>query len=90
MTWANALLLEVSEGKRAPYMWDEFHMRMIARFESITKNEEVHKELRELCQIARVVGYTTKFQELHSRLLGIVDQEEFSMYLARLNSHLCE
>ena len=35
-TGANALLLEVSEGTRMPYTWEEFHRHMIARFESIT------------------------------------------------------
>ena len=39
-TWANALLLEVFEKKQMPYMWDEYQTPMIARFESITENEE--------------------------------------------------
>lgn len=63
-TWANALRLEVLEGKSAPYMWEEFHTRMISRFESVTKNEETCKELRELHQIGRVARYMAKFQEL--------------------------
>lgn len=45
--WANAPLLEGSEGKRAPYTWDEFHTRIIAPFEFFTENEEARKELRE-------------------------------------------
>ena len=56
-TWANALLLEVYEGKRMPYTWEEFHRHMIARFEFVTENEEARCELRELCQVGRVVGY---------------------------------
>ena len=60
-TWANALLLEVSESKRMPYTWDEFHTRMIPRFESVIKNEEAQRELRELCRTRRVAGCTTKF-----------------------------
>ena len=39
-TWANALLLEVSERKRMPYTWDEFYTHMITRFEFVTENEE--------------------------------------------------
>ena len=61
VTWANALLLEVSEGKRMPYVWEEFHRHMIARFESFTENEEAQRELRELCRTRRVAGCTTKF-----------------------------
>ena len=48
VTWANALLLEVSEGKRMPDTWEEFRRHIIARFESVTKNEEARRELREL------------------------------------------
>ena len=58
MTWANALLLEVPERKRMPYTWDEFHICMIAHFESVTKNEEARRELRELRQTRRVAGCT--------------------------------
>ena len=60
-TWANGLLLEVSERKRMPCTWNEFHTYMIARFESITENEEAWRELRELPQTRRVVGYIAKF-----------------------------
>ena len=38
--WANALLLEVSEGKRMPYTWEELCRHMIAHFESVNENEE--------------------------------------------------
>ena len=47
-TWANALLFEVSKGKRMPYTWEEFHTHMIARFEFVAENEEARWELREL------------------------------------------
>ena len=60
-TWANAQLLEVSKRKRMPYIWDEFHTHMIAHFESITDNEEVRRELREVCQTRRVASYRAKF-----------------------------
>ena len=90
VTWANALFLEASEGKRMPYTWEEFHRHIIARFESINENEEARRELRELRQIGRVVGYTTKFQELKSRLPTMTDEEAFSVYLAGLNPHLRE
>ena len=89
-TWANALLLEVSERKRMPYTWDEFRTHMIARFEFVTENEEARRELRELHQTRRVAGYTTKFQELKSRLPTMTDEESFSVYLAGLNPHLRE
>ena len=89
-TWANALLLEVSEGHRMPYSWEEFRTKMIARFESVTENEEARRELRELRQIGRVAGYTAKFQELRSRLPSMTDEEAFSVYLAGLNSHIRE
>ena len=74
-TWAKALLLEVSEKKRMPYTWAEFRTHTIARFESVTKNEEVRWELRKLCQTRRVVGYTTKLQEQKCRLLTMMDKE---------------
>ena len=48
-TWANALLLEISEKKRMPYTWDEFRIHMIARFKPVIENEEAQRELRELC-----------------------------------------
>ena len=89
-TWANALRLEVSEGKRMPYTWEEFRRHMIARFESVTENEEARRELRELRQTGRVAGYTAKFQELKSRLPTMMDEEAFSVYLAGLNPHLRE
>ena len=79
------LLLEVFEGKRMPYTWDEFRTRMIARFESVTENEEARRELRELHQTRRVAGYTTKFQELKSKLPTMTDEEAFSVYLVGLN-----
>ena len=89
-TWANAFLLEVSEGKRMPYTWEEFHRHMIAHFESVTENEEAQRELRELCQTGRAVGYTAKFQELKSRLPTVTDEEAFSVYLVGLRPHLRE
>ena len=63
---------------------------MIARFESITENEEARWELRELRQTRRVAGYIAKFQELKSRLPTMMDEEAFSVYLAGLNPHLRE
>ena len=89
-TWANALILEVSEGKRMPYTWEEFRRHMIARFESVTKNEEARRELRELHQTGRVASYIAKFQELKSRLPTMTDEETFSVYLAGLSPHLRE
>ena len=47
-TWANALFLEVSEGKRMPYTWEEFDRHRIAHFESVTENEEARWDLRDL------------------------------------------
>ena len=67
---------------------------MIACFESITENEEawwelreLHQteneearwELRELHQTGRVAGYTTKFQELKSKLPTMTDEDAFSV-----------
>ena len=89
-TSANALLLEVSERKRMPYTWDEFHTHMIAGFESITENEEVQWELKELRQTKRVASYIAKFQALKSRLPTMMDEEAFSVYLLGLNPHLTE
>ena len=63
---------------------------MIARFESVTENEEAQRELRELRQTGRIAGYTTKFQELKSKLPTMMDEEAFSVYLAGLNPHLRE
>ena len=63
---------------------------MIARFESVTENEEAWRDLRELRQTGRVAGYTAKFQELKSRLPTMADEEAFSVYLAGLNPHLRE
>ena len=63
---------------------------MITHFEFVTENKEAQRELRELRQIGRVAGYTAKFQELKSRLPTIMDEEAFSVYLARLNPYLRE
>lgn len=89
-TWANALLMEVSERKRVPYTWGEFCTKIIARFEFVTKNEEARWELKELCQSGKAAGYTAKFQELRSRLPTMIDEEAFLAYLAGLNSNLRE
>ena len=70
-----------------PYTWDEFYTHMITCFESVTENEEARWEVRELCQTGRVASYTTKSQELKSRLPIMTDEEAFSVYLARLNPH---
>ena len=66
-TWANALLLEVSEGKRMPYTWEEFCRHMIACFEPVTENEEARWELRELRQ-------NWKSSWLHSKIPRIEKQ----------------
>ena len=63
---------------------------MIARFESVTENEETRRDLTELHQSRRVASYTAKFQELKSRLPTMTDEESFSVYLAGLNPHLRE
>ena len=68
-----------------PYTWEEFRRHMIARFGSVTENEEARYELRELCETGRVAGYTAKFQELKSRLPTMTDEEAFSVYLAGFN-----
>ena len=90
VTWANALLLEVSEGERMPYTWEEFCRHMIARFASFIENEEARRELRELHQIGRLAGCIAKFQELKSRLPTMTDEEAFSVYLVGFNPYLRE
>ena len=89
-TWANTLLLEVSEKKRVPYTREEFCTQMMTRFQSVTETKEARQELRELRQTRRIADYIAKFQELKSTFPAMMDEEAFSVYLAALNSHLRE
>ena len=58
---------------------------MILAFESIIAIEEAKKHLRNSTQRGKVPGYITKFQELQSKLPGMMQEEAFSTLLASLN-----
>lgn len=89
-SWANSLLMEVADCKRAPYIWEEFWDNMILGFESIKDTEEARNELRNLKQTRRVVGYTQKFEELQRRVLTMSEAEAYLAHLSSMHPHLCE
>ena len=89
LSWINALLAEIHQGKRAPFgSWEAFSTLFVQTFEPTTDQELARQQLKVLRQTGRVAGYLQRFRELRYRLPTMTSEEAYSAFIDSLNPTL--
>ena len=87
--WLNGETQHIETGAR-PYWatWAQFRQEMTAAFEPMTEKETVQRQIIELRQIGRVMGYITKFRTLRYKIPNMTDEEAFTLFVRGLDAWL--
>ena len=80
--WFNGKSQRIETGARQAWRsWAAFSQEMIATFEPMTEMEVARRQIIELRQTGRVLGYIQRFRTLRYKIPSMMEEEAHSLFL---------
>ena len=68
--------------------WAQFRREMTAAFEPMIEREMARRQIIDLRQIGRVMGYIMKFRTLRYKIPNMTDDEAYTLFMRGLDARL--